>query len=149
MVPPRAIEKTVSSVEDLESLAVYQSNIRAPVICPLGPLKVCVILRKCSKPGSNVEESAIRNGILVVVPIIERKDLPSQASTTCILTPPVSLGVEDSLGKSQPLRLILRRVWKPYLGRNHGREGPKHLVVIAFGLCLIRRHEVSGLTSLM
>lgn len=149
MILPRAIDKTVSTVEDLPSLAVYQSDIRDPVVRLLGPLEVRLILRESSKPSGNVEKATIRDRVLVMIPVIEREDLPSQPSAARLHVPPASLCVEDTLGQSQPLRLVLRRIWKTILGGCHGSECPEYLVVVAFRLGLVWRHEVSGLAGLV
>lgn len=61
VVLPRAVDKTVSAVEDLVGLAVYQPYVRDPVVSPFGPLEVRVILCERSKTCGNVEEAAIRD----------------------------------------------------------------------------------------
>lgn len=100
MILPRAIDKTVSTVEDLPSLAVYQSDIRDPVVRLLGPLEVRLILRERSKPSGNVEKATIRDRVLVMVPIVEREDLPSQPSAAGLHVPPASLRIENTLSQS-------------------------------------------------
>ena len=145
----RTVEKTVSTVEDLPGLTVYQSDVRYPVVRFFGPLEVCLILSKRSETCGDVEEAAIRDRVLVMIAIIEREDLPPQSSAACLHIPPASLRVEYTLSKSQPLWLILRRIWEAILGSGHGSEGPEHLIVIAFRFCLIWRHEVAGFAGLV
>lgn len=148
MVKLPASNIAVTPVKNLVSLWVDQTNLRNPVISLLGPLEIRFILGESTKAGSDVEKATIRYRILVIIPVVEGKYLPPQA-TFASLVPTMSLRVEGTLGDSQPLRFVLGRIRKTSLGRHHGSEGPKCLVIIAFGFGLVRRHEVPGLTGLV
>jgi len=145
----RAVDETIGTVENLPGLTIYQSDIRNPVVGLLGPLEVRRVLRERSKTGGNVEKATIGDRVLVMIAIIERKNLPPQPSAAGLHVPPASLRVEYTLSESQPLWLILRRVWEAILGGGHGSECPEYLVVIAFGFCLVWRHEVAGFAGLV
>jgi hypothetical protein len=143
------VDEAVTSVGDFVGLDIYQLNVRTPVPSLLGPLEVRLVFCERSKASGNIKESAIRDRVLIVIAIVQRKNLPSQTSTASILAPAISLQVENTLGKSQPLWLVRRRVRKSSFSRHHGSESPEHLVVVALRFCLVGRHEISALAGLV
>jgi hypothetical protein len=144
-----AVDEAVTAVGDFVGLDVYQSDIGTPIPSLLSPLEVRLVLRERSKTSGNVKEAAIRDRVLIVIAIVQRKNLPSQAPTTSILAPATSLQVEHALGKSQPLWLIRRRIRKASFGRHHGSECPEYLIVVALRFCLVGRHKISALAGLV
>jgi hypothetical protein len=62
--------------------------------------------------SSKVEETTVQDRILMIIAIVERNYLPSEASVTCCVIPANSLCVRDGLCEREPLRLIRRRVGK-------------------------------------
>ena len=60
------------------------------------------------EPGSDVEETAICNGILIPVAVVEREDLPTQTSAT-LCVDPLRLCIEDCLGQGEPGGMA--RIW--------------------------------------
>lgn len=106
------IEQTVATVEDLIGLVVDKADTRGPIISLLGSFEVSLVISESSEASSNIEKATIRDRVLVMVAVVERKDLPSQTSTAGIVGPAMGLRVEDTLGQSEPLGFFVRRVWE-------------------------------------
>lgn len=73
----------------------------------LGPIRVELVAEIFMKACGDVEEATIRYGILVIVSLVEKENLPPQPTSTRLLIPSILLGVEHCLGKRQPRRLPL------------------------------------------
>lgn len=141
MIKLCAIDGVIASVKEVV-LRISQSDRGHPVPHPLCQFEIRVVPRINSQASSHVEEAAIRDGVLIVVAVVEGEDLPLQPAPTGGGIPTRCLGVEDSLCESEPLRLIFRRVWKDILCCRESGHSPERLVIVAFGLCLVGRHEV-------
>lgn len=102
-----------------------------PVVGPDSPLRVRGVVRISSQPGGELEKTSIRDGVFVAVPVVERVDLPPQATATGGGIPPESLGVEDGLGESKPLSLVSGRVGEVLFGGGYDGEAPEALVVVS------------------
>lgn len=74
-----AIALDMGSVVDLVGV-IYQAHASCPIPSPLGEVGVGVVVGVPGKAGAEVEEAAIRNGVLVVVSTEERVHLPPQSS---------------------------------------------------------------------
>jgi len=81
------------------------SNSERPIPSLHRPIGVSCIISVPSQPGGNVEEAALRDGVLVIVSIVEGENLPLETSTAASSVPSTGLKVEDGLSKSEPLRL--------------------------------------------
>lgn len=109
----------------------------------LGPVRVRLVVEVAGESRPQVEEAAVRDGILVVVAVIRERDLPAQAAAAgVVVAARVGLRVEDGLRQRQPLRLVGRRVREVLLRRLHRRHRPEGLVVVAQGGCVVRGHVV-------
>lgn len=108
----------------------------------IGPLSVSVIASVFRQASGKVEEATVRDRILVSVTIVERKNLPSQTSTTRCIVPASGLCVKDRLCKRKPLGLIRRRIRKVNLSSRHRCQPPKSLIVVSLCLRLVWCHVV-------
>ena len=104
----------------------------------------CISIQSCSE----VYESSITWTVLVRVPVVPRKDLPSQPAATVICVPSQLLTIPYSLRQRQPLRLVAWRIREFILGRSHGSHTPERLIVVSFVLGLIGRHVVPSVGRL-
>lgn len=129
------------AIEEVEVWGHEARSLR-PVEDLVGPVHVGLIAGVDGQTGSDVEEAAIGDAILVIVPRVQAEDLPSQPPVAVLVIPPAGLQVEDRLSQRQPLRLILGWIGELLLGRRHRCHCPKPLIVITLGLGLIWRHEV-------
>lgn len=78
LVDIRAISLDMGTVVDLV-IGVYQPYAGCPIPNLLGVVSVGVIVGVSGKPGAEVEEASIRNGVLVVVTTEVRVHLPPQS----------------------------------------------------------------------
>lgn len=62
-------------------------------------------LRVSTQPRGQIEETTIGDRILVIVSIVERKNLPLEATGAGGVVPACSLRVKDGLRQREPLRL--------------------------------------------
>lgn len=113
-----------------------------PVEDLVGPIRVGLVASVDSQTGSDIEETAVGDGVFVIESGVEGEDLPSQPPVAVLVVPSAGLQVEDSLSKRQPLRLVLWWIWELLLGRRHRCHCPKPLIVVTLGLGLVWRHVV-------
>lgn len=84
LVDVRAIGLDMGTIIDLV-IGVYQPHAGRPVPDLLGIFGICLIISVPGEPGTEVEEAAVCNGVLVVIPTEERVNLPPQAIGVSIL----------------------------------------------------------------
>lgn len=113
------------------------------------PLRVRAVAGLLKQPGREVEEDGVGNGVFVVVAGVECRNLPAEATSTDTGVPSQHKFVEHVLGEVQPLRLAFGRVRQSTLSRGDGSQSPCSLVIIAFGLGLVRREVVVAGASLV
>jgi hypothetical protein len=94
-----AVDRHIGSVVNSE-VVTYQTNIRDPVIHLFSPVNVRLIASIPTESRRKLEEACIRNGIFVVVPVVESEYLPSKASGAGLIVPPTCLEIENGLGES-------------------------------------------------
>lgn len=135
-----AVDGVVCAVVE-EITRANEANVGRPVPRLCRPLGVGGIAGIPGEACGQIEEAALRDGVLVRVTGVEGKDLPSQATAAGSVVPAAGLQVEDGLGEGEPLRLVGGRVWKVVFGGRHGGECPKGLVVIAGRCGLVRSGE--------
>lgn len=117
VVQTRAVLDVVGAVEDLVVLVDQTDRwVGNPIPGLLRPVQIRSVMRISAESCSQIEEAAIRDGIPVRIPIIEREDLPLQPTGTRIRIPARLLPVEHRLCQRKPLRLIWRRVGKRDFG---------------------------------
>ncbi len=97
-------------------LAIQELRIHHPVPRPLGPVRVGLVSRVPGQTRGDVEETSLRDGVLVIEPVVPGEDLPTQATSAILFLPAGGLRVENGLGKRQPLWLALRRILEVVLG---------------------------------
>lgn len=86
---------------------VDETNLLHPVKDFASPVGIGLVAGVASEAGANVEETAVTNGVLVSVPVVEGEDLPPQAATTVFFVPASDVFVKDSLGKGEPLHAAI------------------------------------------
>lgn len=146
-----AVRFDVSAVVDAVTV-VHEPDAPHPVPRRFGPVGVCLVSGVACQSGAEVEETAcivmgqlkihriqrvllsqtIGNAVLVVVSVVERGNLPAQATIAgFIVSIGVCLCVEDSLGEAQPLWLIGWWIRKIVFGGCHGRHSPEALIIVS------------------
>jgi hypothetical protein len=137
VVQVRAIDSRVGSVEDLVR-ATDQADVHRPLVRLRRPLRVSLIASVSVQPRRDIEETALRNRVLVVVAVVESENLPPETTAASLVVPSRRLAVENCLCESQPAGLIVWRIRVADFGRCHGCHAPEGLVVVAerFGLVL-------------
>ena len=96
MVDVAAIDGRIGPVVEFVVL-VHETNRSRPVVHRVGPLRIGLIVGVPCQSCRHVEEAAIRDGILVIVTVVEGENLPSETSATRQVVPSRCLLVEDSL----------------------------------------------------
>lgn len=119
-----------------------KSNISSPLPRLIRPVRICLIARILGQSRSNIEETTIRNRVLVAKPLVPGEYLPSKPATARSRIPPHRLRVKHCLRQRKPLRLIWRRIWKIPLCRGHCCHAPECLIVVSLSHCLILGHEI-------
>lgn len=76
----RADWAVVGTIIDIV-LVINQTDTLNPVPSLISPLRVSGVASVSSKSSTNVEETAVRDGVLVVISGIESKDLPFESPT--------------------------------------------------------------------
>lgn len=142
-----AVESSVCSVKEV--IILDESHIIAPIPYPLRPVCVGLIPRILGKPGGDIEENPVRDGVFVIIAGVEGKNLPPQSATTELGVPSQRLRIEHSLGEGQPLWLVFGRIWKSLFSSGQGGHGPEALIVVAGGLGLIGCHVIVVRTNLV
>ena len=148
MIELRTVQSIITPIEEVEIL-IHQADRRHPVPHLPSLVRIRLIASIHRQPRSNVEETTIRNGVLIIVPIIEVEDLPLQPTTTRRRIPSRDLGIEHSLRQREPTRRPIRRIRILILSRRHSRHPPKRLIVIPLSFRLVRRHIIVIWTDLM
>lgn len=109
-----------------------------PVVRPHRPLRIRHVPGVPREPCGQLEEAAVRDGVLVAVPVVEGVDLPAQAAAAGVGVPAQRLRVEHGLREREPVRGARRRVGEVLLSCGDHGEAPETLVVVA-----LRRVSVS------
>ena len=148
MVQIRAVDLGIRTVKDLVS-ATDQADVERPSVRLGRPLIVSLVASVGIQARCNVEETTLRNRVLVVVAVVEGENLPSQTSSTSLVVPSSGLTVEDCLCQGKPARLVIRRIGVANFGGCHGCHSPEGLIVVSEGLGLVLRLVVHGSTSLV
>lgn len=104
---------------------INEPHVRDPVPGLLRPVAVRVVPRVACEARPEREEAPVRDGVLVVVAVVEGEDLPLQAAAAGGRVPAGSLGVEHGLCEGEPLGLVLGGVLEVCLGSGHGCEAPE------------------------
>lgn len=97
-------------------IRTHEPNSEFPVPGLLSPVGIGVVTKILVESGGNVKETAVGNGVLVVVTIVEGIDLPSQTSSARSVVPALVLCVEDSLCHGKPRRLTIGEIRKLVFG---------------------------------
>ena len=143
-----AIISTLRTVKDLVRRR-HQSNILHPIPSLDSPFRIGLVASVQGQSRGQVEEASVRDGVFVSITVVEWENLPSQATIAHIRTPPFCLGIEDSLGKSEPLWLVRGGVLEVRFGSCHGRQAPKALIIVSQGSRLVFGHEIKLVANLM
>ena len=80
LVDISAIGLDMGSIVDVVAV-IYQAHASCPIPSFLREVGVGVVVGVPRKAGAEVEEAAVRNGVLVVISTEEREHLPSQSNT--------------------------------------------------------------------
>ncbi|KUI59387.1 hypothetical protein VP1G_11117 [Cytospora mali] len=94
-----------------------------PVVDLGRPVRVRLVARVARQPRPDVEEAAVRDGVLVRVAVVEGEDLPPQSAAAILLVPACCVLVEDGLGQGEPLDAVgacVVGVEEVHLGGGHG-----------------------------
>ena len=136
---------------------IHQSNAGNPVPGRLRVLSICIIVCISRKSGTEIEETAVRNGVLVIVTGKVGIDLPAKSTNSqqmdiyerLVCSPSIAraiwsdcLRVENCLCKSKPSRLIWSWILEVCFRRSHGSHAPKSLIVVTHRLRPIRGHHI-------
>jgi hypothetical protein len=78
VVELRAVQQVICAVIDLAS-RIDHADIPGPLHCTHNPVTVGGVSGEPGKSSTKRSETALRNGILVVVAVVESEDLPFQA----------------------------------------------------------------------
>jgi hypothetical protein len=148
VVQIRAVDLGISTVKDLVS-TTDQADVERPSVRLGRPLIVSLVASVGIQARCNVEETALRNRVLVVVAVVESENLPSQTSSTRLVVPSRGLTVEDCLCQGKPARLVIGGVRVANFGGRHGCHAPEGLIVVSERLGLVLRLIVHGSTSLV
>jgi len=70
-----AVKQIVRAIVNVV-FGIDESDCLCPVPCLLSQLGICLIVRISCEPSPEVEEAAVRDGVLIVVSIVERENLP-------------------------------------------------------------------------
>jgi len=129
--------RDMSTIEDFIFRA-DQTTRPGPIISLLSPIRIGLIPSISRQPGTQVEEKTVGNGILVIISLVCRYNLPPQTAITMQSIPSTGLSVENGLSEGKPLRLALWRVGKCAFSSRHSSNTPKGLIVVAErkGVCL-------------
>lgn len=88
--------------------------------------------------------------VLVVITVVRERNLPSQTTVASfVVSIRVGLGVEDSLGQSQPAGLVGRRIGEVELSGKHGGHAPEALIIVSQGQGDVARLVVGVRSSLV
>ena len=148
MVQIRALNLRIRSVKDLVG-AADQADLHRPLVRLGRPLSISLVASVSIQASGNIEETALRNGVLVVVAVVEWEDLPSQTTATSLVVPSACLTVEDCLCESEPTGLVIWRVWVADFGGCHGGHAPEGLIVVTQRLGLVLGLVVHVCTALV
>jgi hypothetical protein len=140
VVDRRAVLCVIGSVVEVVVLA-HKSYRKLPLPSLLSPIRVGVVPEVLVESRSDVEETAVGDGVLVVVSVVEGEDLPPQTSAACRLVPALVLCVEDGLSKREPRGLPISKIGQFVLRRGHGGHSPESLIVVSERLGLVVGHE--------
>lgn len=69
-----------------------------PIVRLLRPVRVRLVASVSCQTSRELEETAIGDGVLVIIPIVEGEDLPPQSSSTVLCVPSRYLEIEYCLG---------------------------------------------------
>lgn len=116
-----------------------ETNVGSPCIDLIRPLCVGSIASQMCKACSQEEQLAIGYSVFVIVPVVEGKDLPFQASVTAFGVPTYDLSIENVLRELQPgARCGGRQLC---FMRRQTCKAPETLVIISKKFGLVGRHE--------
>ena len=85
------------AIENGEFFGIPQGRVFVPIPDLVSPVDVCLVASVATKASSELEETSVGHGILVVVTDVEREDLPTEATTAGLRVPSFCLFVEDGL----------------------------------------------------
>ena len=108
----------------------------------LRPIRIRGIARIPGQPRRNIEETPIRNAILVIIPRVEREDLPSQPAPTDCRVPPLDHELEHRLREGYPSCVAGGRIHEFCFCGCESGHGPESLVVVPFCFGLVAGHEI-------
>lgn len=120
----------------------YEFHVHHPVPGLDGPVRVRGVTGVQRQARRDVEETGLRDGVLVVVAVVPGEDLPPQPAVAVRRVPPGRLRVEDGLGERQPPWFVFRGVREPDFSRRHNRHTPESLIIVPFCKRLVGRHVV-------
>jgi hypothetical protein len=124
-----AVDGLVSSVINIVVVG-NQFSGDFPVVNLRGPGCVGHVSGVMGQACGDVEETPVGNGVLVVVTIVQRENLPFKSTSASILgqIPSSDVIVEHCLYESQPLRLACRRIRELVFCGRHCCHGPKSYI---------------------
>lgn len=73
-----AVQSRVCSVKEV--ITLYESHIVGPIPYLVRPVCVSLVPRILGKPGGDVEEDSVRDGVLVIIARVECENLPPQTA---------------------------------------------------------------------
>lgn len=116
----------------------------------MSPLSIGFVASVAREAAGELVEIAVGVGVLVVVAVVERKDLPANTTVARLFVPAGNLSGEHIFGNACPaeVRPVKRVGWKAVFRSAHGRHSPCRLVIIAQALGLVCRCEVIAGTEL-
>ena len=70
VIQRRTVDHNICAIEDLECVT-DQANLFSPVVHSISPIVVSLIVRVSAEARSNVEETSLRDGVLVVPAFVD------------------------------------------------------------------------------
>ncbi len=132
LVDVRAVVLNMGSIVDVV-ISIHQTHVLNPIPGLLRMLGIGGIVRVSRKSGTDVEEAAVRNGVLVIVssqvwvylppksalyqPKASKFSINSPSTTQAVRSS--GLRIEDSLSKRKPLGRSSRRILEVRLCSGH------------------------------
>lgn len=123
-------------------IGVHEADGFGPIPRSVGPFRIGIVAGIDGQACSHIEEASVGDGVLVVVTVVERENLPFQSTSASLGVPSSCLGVEDCLDECKPLGTVGRRIRILVLGRRQSGHCPKCLIVISFCFGLVGRHII-------
>lgn len=138
-----ALVADVDAVIDAVKVMIDQVLVPRPVPNLLRPLNVLVVVGGAGKAGSELEEAAVADAILVVEAVgVAFEDLPKDAAIAMVGVPLGLEPLEDVFTYVKPRGKVLVGLREVVLGSRQNGIAPEEEIIIAFLVGVLRRQVV-------